>query len=117
MAFRKKKVTIWSVIGSLWTVFYLCLVLIVTIPDYPRTGQLWYNLTVDPNGYFHELWCLTVGFLSGLAVILVTRFWMGLASFLESIESVLVLPDGRIAFVRKRRKAPRTHEEEKRGVG
>ena len=84
--------------------FYLSLVVIVTIPDFPRTGHLWYNLCFDPNGYFHELWYLTIGFLSGMAVILGIRFWWAVTSFLESVERVTVLPNGHLAIVRRKRK-------------
>jgi hypothetical protein len=99
-----KKVTVWSAIGSLWTVFYLCLVVIVTIPDFPRTGPLWYNLCLDPNGYFHELWYLTVGYLSGMAALLVVSAWHAAMTFLETVRWVGVLPDGQPVFYRKKKK-------------
>ena len=95
-----RRITVWSAIGSLWTAFYLSLVAIVTVPDFPRTGHLWYNLCMDPNGYFHELWYLTIGYLSGMAVLIVTSAWYHLVSFLHTVRMIGVSPDGSLLFYR-----------------
>ena len=99
-----RKITIWSLIGSLWTALFLCILAVVTIPDAPWNYPFWEGLMKDPTCYYHELWVIVGTWLAGLAIILVTRFWMALASFLESIESLLVLPDGKVAVVRRKKK-------------
>jgi hypothetical protein len=99
-----KKVTVWSAIGSAWTAWFLFILVYVTIPDYPRSVPFWEGLIWDANGYWHEIWYITGGYLAGLAIILITRFWWALASFLETVRWVGVLPDGHLVFYRKKKK-------------
>ena len=99
-----KKVSFWQVIGSVWTAWYLFILAYVTIPDYPYDTPLWQSLTLDANGYWHEIWYLTVGWLSGIAIMLVIRFWSALASILEALDSIVGLPNGNIIVVRKRKR-------------
>jgi hypothetical protein len=82
------KVNWWALTIAVWTAFFSLIVIVVTIPDYPRTGKLWYNLCMDPNGYFHELFYVTVGWLSGLALILLALVFARIRSLLEAIEKI-----------------------------
>ena len=48
-----------------WTLVACCLstILYVSIPDYPYGVPLWTWMTLDANGYLHEVFYITVGFL------------------------------------------------------
>ena len=81
-----KKLTVWSVIGSVWTAWYLFLLVYVTIPDYPYDWPLWESLTMDPNGYWHEVWYLTIGWLAGMAWLMVFSLWYHTCLFLNAMK-------------------------------
>lgn len=99
-----KKVTLWSVIGSLWTAAFLFLMIYVAIPDYPYGVPLWESICLDPNGFWHELYYLAVGWGLGMATLAVYSLWYAAVSFLSEIRWVGVLPDGQPVFLRVKKK-------------
>lgn len=99
-----KKVTLWALIGSLWTAWWLFIVIWITWFDYPRTTDIYAGFLGDGTWFWHEI-ALPIGiWFFGLMTLVITRFWMALASFLETIQGIRVLPDGQVAFVRRKRK-------------
>jgi energy-coupling factor transporter transmembrane protein EcfT len=94
-----KKVTVWSVIGSLWTAWWLFIIVWITIYDYPRVniyeGWFW-----DKAWFWHEIGLVLSIYIPGMLFI-----WIG--SLVESVNGLLrglqLLPDGRLVLVRKKR--------------
>jgi len=101
-----RRITVWSFIGSVWTAWCLFIAVYVMIPDAPWDYPFWEGLMRDPTCFYHELWVIVGTWLAGLALLLTVRFVMAISAFLETIERVLVLPDGRLAIVRKKRLKP-----------
>ena len=59
----------WQLLRWLWTALYASTALYVSIPDYPYGTPLWSWLTLDQNGYLHEMFYITVFWLLGLYLI------------------------------------------------
>jgi hypothetical protein len=64
-----KKVNIWQVIGSIWTAFWLLVVIRITIADYPWGTPIWKAMYWDASGFFHELEAILLLFAIGMLFI------------------------------------------------
>lgn len=62
----------WSALRWLLAGSWLFTTIRVAIPDYPYDWPLWYSLTMDPNGFWHEAFYIAVGFL---VMIDITYHW------------------------------------------
>ena len=72
MASNEETMNPWSAIRWLLTGLFASIVIIVTLPDYPYGIPLWSSLTLDPNGYWHELFYILVGW--GVSIDLTYRW-------------------------------------------
>jgi len=63
MAIGKKVGLEWSLLRWTLVACWLSTTLYVSIPDYPVHTPLWKVLTLDPNGWLHEVFYIAVGFL------------------------------------------------------
>lgn len=78
----------WAATFALWTMFYVSVLAIVTVPDYPYHTPLWQSLTVDATGYWHEAFYITVGWLSGCALVALALVFSRIKMLLEALEKV-----------------------------
>lgn len=81
-----RRITIWSLVGSLWTVFCLSAAIYVTIPDAPWNYPFWEGLMTDPTAYYHEMFVILGTYLAGLLLLMVYSFWYHLCLFLETVK-------------------------------
>ena len=77
-----KKVSKWAVIGSVWTAWWLFIAIYVTIPDYPYGVPIWQWVTLDSNGYLHEMFYIAVAWGLGYVTI-----WI--SSLLDTMNKIL----------------------------
>ena len=89
MAFKKKVLSRWLLIGVAWTVLWLCIGIYVTIPDAPWNYNLWWGLMLDPTCYYHELAVVLGVYLAGIAVIMATRLWLAARAIHDILKGLL----------------------------
>lgn len=82
------KVNWWAVMFAGWTMFYVSILAVVTIPDFPYHTPLWMSLTVDSNGYWHEAFYITVGWLSGCALMALALVYATVRDVLEALLNI-----------------------------
>ena len=70
------KVSWWQLIGSLWTAWWLFIVLWITWYDYPRTTDIYAGFLGDGTWFWHEI-AIPIGiWLSGMAWIVLIQLGM-----------------------------------------
>ena len=62
----------WVILRSCITALFITAIVIVTVADYPYDWPIWYWMTMDPNGYLHEMFYIFVGWT---AAIWWTVYW------------------------------------------
>ena len=82
------RVNWWALTFAVWTALYAGILVVVTVPDYPRTIPLWQSLTTDPNGYWHEAFYITVGWLSGCALMALALVYATVRDILEALLNI-----------------------------
>ena len=68
----------WTLLGC-----YMAIILRVSVPDYPYGVPLWESLTMDPNGYWHEVFYITGGFLAFVATTIFFEVLQTLKAFMN----------------------------------
>lgn len=63
-----------SIVIACW----LFLVAYVTIPDYPYGVPLWQSLVLDANGYWHEVFYISIG---AAALVFSSILWQALQAW------------------------------------
>lgn len=53
----------WRLLRTAVVAWWAFITVYITIPDYPYDWPLWYSVCMDPNGYWHEVFYIFVGFL------------------------------------------------------
>jgi len=81
-----RKLTLWSVIGSVWTAWWLFIAIYVTIPDAPWDYTIWYGLMYDPTAYYHEMVVILGVWLAGMLMLMLVSFWYHAFLFLKVLE-------------------------------
>ena len=99
-----KAILTWQRLRWILVACWLSLTIRVTIPDYPYGVPLWNSLVLDSNGYWHEVFYISVGWGIGMLSLMLISAWYAVVSFLENIRYVGLLPDGQPVFLRVKRK-------------
>jgi hypothetical protein len=65
--------TIWAVIGSVWTAWWLFILIWITWYDYPRTKDIYAGFLGDGTWFWHEI-AIPIGiWLFGMACLMMTQ--------------------------------------------
>jgi len=83
-----KKVSFWQVIGSVWTAWWLFILIWITWYDYPRTKDIYAGFLGDGTWFWHEIAIPIAIWLFGIMSLLMWQTMMYIYRVHQSLSAL-----------------------------